>query len=410
MRFISKLKFFINNNKKNKNATVIYLIFVLTVFVISFLTQIFERNTISSSSEAVSKVNIETDFLKITECFIQENSEKCFDDFIKGYAKGNKDTKQMLHDMEFARGRSVEMENGCHPVSHAIGRYTYEVYNNIGDAFNACDQSCHSGCYHGVMERMFYSDEEISSKSHLTFEDIESKMPGICNEDKFSNPNSSVIFQCLHGVGHAVLFSLDYNLEDSLKACDLLSTTYEQSSCWGGVFMENITAFDKKKRDLKKGDYLYPCNKIEEKYKNSCYLMQTSVMLEYGLTVEQISDQCMSSELPNTCFVSMGRDLSNFVRTGNVEYVRSSCENLPSAYAANCIDGTIYALVDNTWDGQFSLKFCQSMKNPENKTVCYRDNLNYLAGVYQKSKREVESECEKFAGVDVEICKENIPF
>lgn len=394
----------------------LYALVIIVIIALITLTLLIKLNpsaikSITSNSEVNANIEAQDDFLKIKDCFSQTDPKKCLDNFVEGYSKNYPETKAILNAMEVARTQDAGIENDCHNIAHAIGRYTYKKYNNIGDAFNACDQSCHSGCYHGVMERMFYSDEELSTKAHLTYKDIEKKMPGICDASKFSNPTPTVIFQCLHGVGHAVLFSLDYNLEDSLKACDLLKDDYERSSCWGGVIMENVTAFDKKKRDLKAGDNLYPCNKLDEKYKYSCYMMQTSVMFEYGLSAGQIADECKNAEYPNACYISLGRDMSNFVRTGDIEYVRSTCETLTDDnYRRNCLDGTIYALVDNTWDAQFAFKFCNSMTNTENMYICYKDSLSYLRGVYQNTPEQLNQQCELHGGEQLNICKENTLF
>ncbi|MEO6729024.1 MAG: hypothetical protein ABIM99_03815, partial [Candidatus Dojkabacteria bacterium] len=164
---------------------------------------------ITQTSNAAPSGNI----ADIEKCMSEpeDTRQKCMDDFMVEYFKG-RTTKQVLADVEAVRATSSRMENDCHPVVHAIGRETYKLTGNIGDAFEACDQTCHSGCYHGVMERLFYSDKELSSNySHLTFEDMEEKIPGICDADKFRDPSTAVIFQCLHGVGHAILYTLDYN-------------------------------------------------------------------------------------------------------------------------------------------------------------------------------------------------------
>lgn len=381
---------------------------IITLITITLIAKNNLNNLYNYSNNSNnSNIEKQSDFLKIAECFTQEDIKNCLDNFVAGYAIDAKTTKELLNAMEVARTQDAGIENECHNIAHAIGRYTFKKYNNIGDAFNACDQSCHSGCYHGVMERMFYSDNELSSKTHLTYADIEDKIPNICAAKNFSDPSPSVIFQCLHGVGHAIMFSLVYNLEDSLKACDLLPTEYDQTSCYGGVFMENVTAFDKKLRDLKSSDYLYPCNKVDTKYKHSCYLMQTSVMFEFGLTAVEIIDQCQKSELPGTCFISLGRDLSNYVRTDNIEYVRNTCESVTGEYAMSCINGTVYALIDNTWDGQFALKFCQTLQKNENKSSCYRSSLGYLKNVYQKTNEQIALECQKFAGEESEFCNQN---
>ena len=351
-----------------------------------------------------------SEFLSIKECFSGEEDSinACFEEFIGSYGEG-KTISQLLSDLETSRSLDTQLESNCHPIVHAIGRLAYKREGNIGDAFESCDLTCHSGCYHGVMERLFFTEEELASgEHHLTYNDLQEKIPGICDRDKFTNFSTSIQFQCLHGLGHAILYSLEYDLETALKSCDLLVTEYEKSSCHGGVIMENVTAFDKEKRDLKKNDPLYPCNKLESKYMNSCYLMQTSVMLEYGMSTKEIAEKCATVDTyGSTCFVSLGRDLSNQVRIGNTESVVEACEIYSEKYVHDCIKGTIYALIDNTWSGEFAYGFCNRLKN-ENMNFCYQASNEYLKNVHEKSIADVKSNCNQFAKEGKDICITNI--
>lgn len=363
--------------------------------------QIIPQNT--GVSGPISSSNIES----VEECFSKSPNEqqKCFDDFMAEYFKG-RTTKQVLADIESARSTNTSIENDCHPIVHAVGRETYKLTGNIGDAFQACDQTCHSGCYHGVMERLFYSDKELTDNyTHLTYEDMKDKIPGICNKDKFKDPSNAVIFQCLHGVGHAILYTLDYNLDDALKSCDLFTTDYDRSSCYGGVIMENVTAFDKKKRDLKADDPLYPCSRLDVKYKSDCFLMQTSIMSEYGLDYPQIVAECnKADQFKGQCFVSMGRDLSNFVRTGQTDYVVQACETTAGAGWQSCMDGALYALIDNTWDLSFAYKLCDSLKDQAHVTSCFNDSNGYYMGSYSKTKEDVKNSCRSFSTRNQDLC------
>lgn len=403
-----------SSNLGKKQLSTFALIALLAVALGFAAAAIVLRNNANSSSNnqiiaqnntsSVSANNMDN----VEECFKkpEEEQQKCLDDFMVEYFSSGKTTKQVLADVEAARSTSTAIENDCHPIVHAIGRETYKLTGNIGDAFEACDQTCHSGCYHGVMERLFYSDSELTSNyKHLTFADMEQKIPGICDKDKFKNPSNAVIFQCLHGVGHAIMYTLDYNLDDSLKSCDLFPTDYDRSSCYGGVIMENVTAFDKKKRDLKADDPLYPCSRLDRKYKSDCFLMQTSIMTEYGLNNEQIVAECRKAEdFENQCFVSMGRDLSNFVRTGDTEFVVKACEDSAGENWQSCMDGALYALVDNTWDLSFAYKLCDGLKNQEHVKSCYEDANRYYVSSYTKTNEDVKNACRSFSTRNQDLC------
>lgn len=348
-----------------------------------------------------------SEFAKITDCFNNgwEDENVCFQKFIESYAQ-DKSIKQILAAMEMSRTENGTIESSCHPITHAIGRYAFEKYGNVGDAFESCDFSCHSGCYHGVMERMFYGETEDLNQ-HLSFSDISGLMPNVCSEDKFANPTPNLIFQCLHGVGHAVLYTLDYDLDGALALCDLLPTDYDRNSCYGGTIMENVTAFERDKRDLDQRDPHYPCNRLDEKYGYQCYLMQTSVMAEYGYTFAQIADICEEAgQFKVQCQTSMGRDLSNYARVGQSQELIKNCTTKID-YSLNhyCFAGAVYALIDNTWDGQYAFALCAELQDTEMRLDCFRSARGYYKSVYRKDDAAIDMECDKYAGGKAADCR-----
>lgn len=400
---------YLRKYKKTFLFLLILIAFAVIVGESSILLKDSKRSAVATSSAIKkSSESKETNLADITKCFSKTDLEyqSCLDSFVENYfSTSGETTKQVLADLEKARGQNNVIEDSCHPISHTIGRVTYKLIPNVGDAFEACDQTCSSGCYHGVMERLFYSDSELSTGfQHLTYEDMQKKIPGICDEDKFSNPNPALIFQCLHGVGHAVMYAMDYDLDESLRICDIFTTQYDQSSCYGGVIMENVTAFDKKKRDLKADDPLYPCDRLADKYLPDCYTMQTSIMSQQGLNSKEIIQECRKAKnFSSYCFVSMGRDLSNYVRTGNPELVASTCESAGTDWSA-CIQGAVYALIDFSWDLSTSSILCNSLSTQEHQEACYVNQINYFRGSYTKTVEQIADNCRSFAGRNLELC------
>jgi hypothetical protein len=116
-------------------------------------------------------------------------------------------------------------------------------------------------------------------------------------------------------MGHGVMFFNNYELFQALELCDNLKGAWEQSSCWSGVYMENVIAdgFEHTTSYLKPDDPLYPCDAVSDKYKNTCYLMQTSYMLKVtGHDFKKVFELCGQAGEPyiDTCYQSLGRDAS----------------------------------------------------------------------------------------------------
>ena len=129
-----------------------------------------------------------------------------------------------------------------------------------------------------------------------------------------------IAYQCVHGLGHGLMIYTDYELPLSLETCDALETSWDQTSCTGGVFMENLqTSYNTRSPWLRDDDPLYPCPTVAERHKLYCYLMVTSRILEVvGGDWQQTVDWCRKAEPAwiATCFQSLGRDASRPLAPG----------------------------------------------------------------------------------------------
>jgi hypothetical protein len=343
-------------------------------------------------------------FAQIVNCLSAGNNEAvaaCEDEFIRRYARDTgRDSIQVLNDLEAARQLDPSVEAACHPMSHAIGRWVYESDGTVVGSFERCNEACHSGCYHGVMERVFGG-----ATDHPTLEEVQAKMPLVCDPTLFETP--SLEFQCLHGIGHAVMYSLGYDLNLALDACNLLVNPTGPGSCQSAVFMENIAAAIPELRDLKLDDPHYPCNAVDPRYARTCYGMQTSVMFGYiGMTVEAVADACRTGAgaYADTCMSSLGRDLSSWARVGDSEKLRYPCEDLGGEYADDCVWGGIAALMDNTWDGSFAIPFCNYLHGDELRQTCYFQTRSHLERQYLFDDEAWLGQCELYAAEFKDVC------
>ena len=114
----------------------------------------------------------------------------------------------------------------------------------------------------------------------------------------------------MHGLGHGLMIYTNYDLQKSLETCDQLATSWDQSSCTGGIFMENLqTSYGTKSPWLRDDDPLYPCTAVAERHKLYCYLMVTSRILDVdGGDWAKTVSWCRKAERNwvATCFQSLG--------------------------------------------------------------------------------------------------------
>ena len=210
-----------------------------------------------------------------------------------------------LKDLTTLYARDSYVVSQCHQLTHTIGNVTAD-HEDIATAFSHGDSICWSGYYHGIVERAV---NRVGKENFLAEADqLCAKIPG--KETKNFN-----YYNCVHGVGHGVMAATKNELFESLKLCDGLSGDWEQRSCYGGAFMENIMADNRNHHTdyLKKDDLMYPCNAVDQRYKEECYKMQTSYALsQNGRNFKNLFELCSTADVNyrNTCALSIGRDAS----------------------------------------------------------------------------------------------------
>jgi hypothetical protein len=330
----------------------------------------------------------------IKSCLKGAGSAECLDNLFRQTLK-NHTTIELLQLIERLETDDAELRRDCHPVVHAIGRETFRLKGNIHDSFSACDQTCHSGCYHGSVERFIRGDDVYAQTGkHPSQAELKQKANAACDP----HAPLRLRYQCLHGLGHALMFFSGYDLDRALEACDALADDWNRSSCYGGVFMENVVNATNEKKNFSATDYHYPCNRVAAKYRRECYLMQSSRMVEMGLSLPRLFDECdKAGEYRAACALSVGRDLSNEARVGETQSTAHKCELAEGENRLACVRGVIYALIDNTWDGRYAMPFCAALDRSGDQESCFKDSIDYLRTIFEKSAEEIRNDCLRLA-------------
>jgi hypothetical protein len=155
-------------------------------------------------------------------------------------------------------------------------------------------------------------------------------------------------------------------LFDSLKVCDYLKGWWEQNSCYGGVFMENVITDDKNHftKYLKKDDVYYPCNAVEEKYAYQCYLMQTSHMLDViDWDFAEGFELCaqLDERFEDICYQSLGRDASGYTESDADKTKKICLLGKNYKQRVNCIIGAAKDFVAYYHSDIRAMTLCKSL-------------------------------------------------
>ncbi|MDP3794281.1 MAG: hypothetical protein Q8R07_06100 [Candidatus Uhrbacteria bacterium] len=283
-------------------------------------------------------------------------------------------TVAALADMKSRYDSDGRVKGECHQLTHIVGRAAAAKYDRASEAFAHGDSLCWSGYYHGVMEGIV----QRSGKSSLT----SSVLDGICSDIPGKERFSFDYYNCVHGLGHGIMNLRANNVFESLDNCDALTGGWEQSSCAGGVYMENVIADGREHSSayLHPDDPLYPCNASPEKHRTTCYLMQTSYMLKItGNDFAKVFDLCLGAgeAYLDICYQSLGRDASG-QSVSDVARTKATCM-LGNDYRArsNCLVGAVKDFISYHHGDTQARALCSAL-DPELQPVCTSTADSYV--------------------------------
>ncbi len=288
----------------------------------------------------------------------------------------------------------------CHQEAHQVGRAAFELFGST--VFKHSYFNCHSGFIHGAMESF------LKQKGNQS---LEQDIVALCNKlpTNFSN------FECLHGIGHGVMAYVNYDMPEALKTCKNLANGFARSSCYGGVFMENILVSEGKgvtpghTTHWVNSDPHFPCNGVDQDgaIQYECYMMQTSRMLDIGNNdFKYVNQECQKApqSLRDVCFKSMGRDIAGKTLRGPHKII-IQCQLAQSEFFDDCINGALNVVIDfwgEKLQGQAG-QLCTIL--PENnKNVCYQTLAARIPGIFIK-KSDQQHICDTFEPNFQDLCR-----
>jgi mono/diheme cytochrome c family protein len=248
---------------------------------------------------------------------------------------------------------NASVRSGCHQIAHEIGHAGYVRYHgNAAEALANGSMTCWSGYYHGVVERAFAGVPRAKVKAMART---------MCSGSKIRK-TYFLAYQCVHGLGHGLMIYSLNDLPYSLRVCDSLATRWDQSSCTGGVFMQNFLPGPMQlapTKWLRRNDLLYPCDAVKQRDKLYCYLMVTSRILPVvHYDFRKAAQWCRRAERNwvTTCFQSFGRDASGF-SVQNPRAIVQTCR-LAGSMERECIYGGARDLTSNDANAVRATRMC----------------------------------------------------
>lgn len=362
------------------------------------------EHSLSGTAEKLEDKKFPLDSLKsrLERCIKEKNQMPCFETLFKLYLQTHS-TQNSLTEIESLRAEFPKVETKCHDIVHAIGRQSFVKEKSVEKAFLGCDKTCAAGCYHGVIEGFLRKTPDQGSNAiedHISLEELESKINIVCSPDA----PLPIKMQCYHGLGHAILFFLNYDLPKGIDFCMRIPNDLNRRSCLDAVFMQNV-AGGTPSSYVSSTDYHYPCNVVADEYKESCYRNQPLRMRNMGLSYEKIAQECEhAGKYYDTCMEGLGTNISTEVRLGRINDVVEFCMTQPkNAGKYSCMLGVLRMLINNSWNGKYAYPFCKLLPQQQQtplRQLCYHLSQEHMRDMKYQSVEAAKEDCNKYSEGD----------
>jgi hypothetical protein len=303
-------------------------------------------------------------------------------------------TERAMSDLQTMAAKDPDISSQSHQIAHAIGELSVRHYSTPGEALSHCTNDFQSGCIHGVVV------------SYLDSTDDPGAFVKMCARDQIKG-SDFLRFNCLHGLGHAALSLAQYNLQQALDRCDTLGAEWDASSCYGGVFMENVVTLWEGNDFLttySPDDHLYPCTGLADRYQLQCYLMQSSVILILNhYNFAEAFTECDSAPSPYlaVCYMSLGREVSGYTLRSAPESLKM-CGLARAEMQESCLVGVVKNFIDFFGRIDEGVALC-AMAGPTDQRGCYYA-VGEEVGVLSADLRQRAADCQKVASAFIDAC------
>lgn len=282
----------------------------------------------------------------------------------------------------------------CHITLHYLSQLEYKKVKNLQTVFSKCIPTCLEGCYHGAVEGYFI-DKQIPLDQN---DAISREIPVVCGKSE-QYEKKEIYNQCLHGIGHAVMFLTGSDVPRSLHLCDALNAKNTETLCYTGVFMENTnnaTDPTHPTRFIKKEDPMYPCNIVDTSYQTICYALQTSYFFkltnfDWNKTAALCAKEPDQYQPP--CYTTMGSNQIGYI--SDLKKVAANCSSLLSDGKKQCVQGVVSHLLIR-FGGRYeqSFEFCKMVDDSFKKYCYFQLGLTLKEWVDSSQQDQI---CQKFA-------------
>lgn len=248
--------------------------------------------------------------------------------------------QQLKIDPAFARE--------CHPLLHHLGRTAFKQLGGFQPALEGADEICNSGYIHGVIEGNFASAENVDQALATS-----------CSQ---TSEKSFKQWQCFHGVGHGIMYSVQKDHAKSIEICERLVMPFAVNACVNGVYMERFIVASHMGRAETPSALtdIALCKSQKQAYKADCYTYAPTAYLERNINrYDAAVDWCNKAEpdFVATCVSGVGAQAMKDNIAAPL-FAADLCRRVPSEYSNACVFGSVGIFINHHGASDKAVRLC----------------------------------------------------
>lgn len=255
----------------------------------------------------------------------------------------------------------------CHSEAHALGAEIQERVQDITVGLQVCRDGCYSGCMHGILMEAFSAARDPNDpEGHVNTDLARPMMNDLCAKNAVMTASYSP-GDCAHGVGHALMFLVEYDIPEALSLCEEFDLPAMDYYCATGAYMQYMG--EREKQDAKERSILYPCDTYA--YPAACARYKMVHVLrrhlrEKRLITELVSEcEKLTGKFRLGCFHGLGNGAMGRIRSGKL-HISDVCLSGSPEDQFVCIEGAMERMAK--YHRERAQKVCAELEGKNRKT------------------------------------------
>lgn len=339
----------------------------------------------------------------VGECSAENDRGLCYERVIPKYL----DEGFSMEEVFTITAKVQELDRSytyCHVLAHNISaKETAKDPSKWKDIVARAPYGvCGNGGSHGAFQERFREE----SLPNASIDEILALISDVCSQRTSWNPTPAQIANCIHGVGHLVMYVTAGDVEKSNAVCtafaDHIQNKDDIRTCYEGVFMQVFQPIEPEDKALV--EHIAPepaqtsayCDQFAGRIRAICIRESWILHADELTSPASFQSHCKSiADNRERAYCIEGITMGVFSRTFDFDEVRmmSFCSQLIPAINSICVDTVAFRLIQTDWRNMERAVSVCARASSANVEGCYRQLRTYVKNSFAVNDPVRETMC-----------------